>query len=1011
MKQSWKRLLTVVLAFALVLSVLPQNLARADDATYGKVTTDQVYLRKQPGTDADYWFRMNTNHVARILGTSLKNGKSWYKVETSHPDNNGRTYTGYIMADFFALMTADEVAQWVASGNAQPSNSPSSSTSGTTVTGNRLGEITANDVNFRKSAGLNGGLIMKLERGAIVELLTIPDTIDSSHWFRVRYNGTEGYIMSTYIRILPEISSVPSGTTIFGYVKLKEASVNLREGPGTSSLKRGEWRTKGEVLPYVSKPVSAEGSMWYEVVYSGNRYWVCGDFVQVVDSTGKGTSGGSTGTTVTPTPAPGTSTTTPTSGYVITTIGDVNMRILPFGERITWISKGVVLPYSKVIAPHSPGNDSSYTWYYVSYVVKGSTVNGYVRSDVVVPCNADGSTTGSTGSSGSTVTEPPSSGSTAPAASYLKTIATGVNVRQTPGGKTVVQVRLGTVLTVTGAATKASTIYTWYPVRTPDGKTGYVRSDVVTVCDASGNVGGSSGSTATEAPSTSGSYGYVKIMLDRTNIRKTPNGDKLFQIAKKGGVYPLWGTTQNKNNETWYPIYINGNYAWVRGDCVMVTDANGNAIGSTGTPSTPSTPSTPGASSTYLITILNDVNLRAAASKDSASLAKVDMGTVFAYKGTTGSGSNLWYKIIYNNKEMWVMGSCVRVMTQAEYDSWLQQHPNDEPQTEVVLGYVKTTANKVFIRDAANGNRTAKQIEKAGTVLPYTETQVVRNYTWYYITDADGFRGWITGEFCITCDKDGSTGSTVDPGNDGTYVPPTKGQEASYSTLKEGSSGDAVLKLVTELKMQGYYTGTITSTYTSAVTAAVKALQKAKGLSQTGIADEATQHALFQTVPKGTGSSSDEFTYYPIEKVDWFKGSINSEWARGTSAKVYDVKSGIVWTAYRWAGGNHVDAEPLTAADTVKLCRMYGVSNAQQIYDDNHWQGRPSVVLVGNHNYACSLMGMPHAPDSGVIKNNNFPGPLCIHFTNSKTHDSGVVRETHQEAIEYAYQNWPWGKK
>ena len=62
------------------------------------------------------------------------------------------------------------------------------------------------------------------------------------------------------------------------------------------------------------------------------------------------------------------------------------------------------------------------------------------------------------------------------------------------------------------------------------------------------------------------------------------------------------------------------------------------------------------------------------------------------------------------------------------------------------------------------------------------------------------------------------------------------GQEASYTTLKTGSTGQAVKNLVTELKNQGYYKGTVTNKYTTAVAAAVKDFQSAKGLSVDGIA-------------------------------------------------------------------------------------------------------------------------------------------------------------------------------
>jgi hypothetical protein len=43
---------------------------------------------------------------------------------------------------------------------------------------------------------------------------------------------------------------------------------------------------------------------------------------------------------------------------------------------------------------------------------------------------------------------------------------------------------------------------------------------------------------------------------------------------------------------------------------------------------------------------------------------------------------------------------------------------------------------------------------------------------------------------------------------------------------------------------------------------------------------------------------------------------------------------------------------------------------------------------------------MPHG--SGSIKNNNFDGHHCIHFTNSRGHSSNKVCSLHQAAIQKA---------
>ena len=143
------------------------------------------------------------------------------------------------------------------------------------------------------------------------------------------------------------------------------------------------------------------------------------------------------------------------------------------------------------------------------------------------------------------------------------------------------------------------------------------------------------------------------------------------------------------------------------------------------------------------------------------------------------------------------------------------------------------------LRATAGGTSILGRLAK-NLVLPYSESTTARNYTWYKVQTNLG-TGYVRGDCAEICDKDGNAvvTPTTPGGSTGT------GQEATYSTLRRGSTGTAVTNLVTELKLQGYYTGEITSSYTSAVEDAVKKFQKANGLTVDGKAGEATQKKLF----------------------------------------------------------------------------------------------------------------------------------------------------------------------
>ena len=1028
MKQFGKRLVTLTLALLMAMSVLPEEWHRSAQAAgaYGKVTADGVKLRKKASTSAAYWFKLDTGYVCQVLDVTASGDITWYNVEAVHPDpGSTRTYIGYIHGDFFTPLTEQEAAEYEANGKLEDSSAdtstdtaPDTSTGDTsaddaakeedasqedssadTSTGSNTnayagatGQITNDGVNFRESEG--GNMICKLDRGTVVEVLTIPPVIDTNHWYKVRYAGDVGYIMSTFLQVVS--TGDPNGTptdpdadlSLYGYVKLVLSSANLRLTPaGTVGA---QWENTGEVLAVVAPPVTEKNFVWYPVEFEGNRYYVREDTVQLQAT--PGSSGSSSGSTS------GGTTTTPTIvGYVRTTKSGVNLRLKPAGTVVTQINKGEVLPMIANVT-----KDSGYYWYNVQ---TPDNVRGYLRGDCVVVCNADGSNI----ESGSTpvVTDPPA----ATSYGHVKTIKDKVNLRTKPAGSSQEQIALGVVVPMTGKKVKSGSYY-WYPVKAASGKTGYLRSDCVMECNADG-----SDPSVTDAPETSeptestpptettppttSAYGYVMVTKDSVNLRRTAAGTKIGEV-NSNSVWPMTGAKVKAKGYYWYPVNVEGKNGFIREDCCfqLSKTQQESYLAGNGVPDE----DTVEATSNYVITTLDKVNLRVGATKDSTAKFNVALGTVMAYKSTATVSGAKWYRVIYSNTEVWVLGSCVDEMTASEYEEWAAKNPNNTPQTEVIAGYVRTTADGVNLRKTAAGT-VINRVDK-GNVYSYSKTEAASGYTWYYVKTPVGY-GYLRSDCVMECNSDGSNFAPIV-----TTPPSSSGQEASYTTLKLGSSGTAVKNLVEELKNQGYYSGDVTSSYTSAVEAAVRAFQTAKGLTVDGIAGSQTQHALFGTVPIGSGDSSNlSFTHYPAEKIDWFTGGIQQLWPKGANYKIYDVKTGIVWWAHRWSGFNHADIETLTAADTARLCKIYGVSKASEINNKKHWHRRPCLVTIGTRTFACSLYGVPHNPDGDTIPDNDMIGQLCLHFTNSMTSDTKVVDSNHQKAIDYAYQNAPGGQK
>lgn len=1045
MKHSWhwmRTLLTLTLVLTLCgltpAAVLDVGYAESaaegttTAAAYGMATADDVIVRKQPSTSANYWFRINTGFVCEILDTVVRGDTTWYKVNSTHPTPNGRTYIGYVRASFFRPLTAEETEAYLAGGRvnvtatpapaqtpaltlqpsaddalvtATPANgsdfpfdtsimggttstplvsmiTPTPTTSQVTY---GTGEITASGTNFRVAPSLSAGVIGKLNSGTVVTLLAIPDTIDENHWYQIRYNGQEGYIQSNFIRVLTAAVTATPRPSVYGTVKLLYDSANLRDAPNGTT--RALWQGKGSTLSVAGVSQDKGGFTWYPVYYGTDNtiYYVRSDVVEY-------TAGSGVINTPTPTPASGSA-----YGYVITTAAGVNLRLSAGGEVIVQVPRNVVLT---CIGAPVQTSGSSYLWYYVRY----NNLAGYIRGDFVRVCDQNGNPLGeATAAPSVTATPVVYSG-------YVKLTKTGVNLRVSPAGRSQGQYDIGLILPIAGA-TVSSGRYQWFCVRTPDGKTGYVRSDCAVPCDLNGN---QVTVTPTPAPTTTTSistYGYIQITKPSTNLRRTIGGETIHQLAKES-VWPLIGTVITTNGVTWYPVSADGYTGFVRGDCAYKLSATQEASYLAGKGIPKETPAPTGSiqQTSYVQTTLDYVNLRQTASRDSKSVAKVRTGTVLAFNATTTAGTSTWYRVVYNSTEVWVLGSCVKVMTQAEYQEWLNKNPGAAtPQPDAAKGYIVTTRDGVNIRATANGSRILTRVNK-GTVLPYyAENIKAGSYTWYLIRLSNGTEGYIRSDMVSKSNNNGGTLPTATPAPTGS--PATK-PSATYTTLRLGSTGDAVTRLVQELINQGYYTGSVTNVYTSAVQAAVRAFQSAKGLTVDGIAGKQTQHALFGTVEPGADDYTDyNFQFYPAEKIDWYTGGIQQLWAKGASYKIYDVRTGIVWWARRWAGYSHADIEPVTAADTARLCQIYGVNNAQEIWDKNLWQRRPCLITIGNRTFACSLFGMPHNPDGDTIPDNNMTGQICMHFTNSKGHESGKVDTYHQQAIEYAWQNCPAGHK
>ncbi len=151
---------------------------------------------------------------------------------------------------------------------------------GSVPVGSRL-KTTAN-VNFRSGPSTGYSVLRVLASGTEVE--TVDVTSASNNFYKVRHNGTAGWVHGNYLTIVSTPSGGSSGvngTLEAGTVLDVVASVNFRSGPSTSY----------KVLTVLSggAQVTATGTApqnrYYQVEHQGEVGWAHGGYLKLASST------------------------------------------------------------------------------------------------------------------------------------------------------------------------------------------------------------------------------------------------------------------------------------------------------------------------------------------------------------------------------------------------------------------------------------------------------------------------------------------------------------------------------------------------------------------------------------------------------------------------------------------------------------------------------------------------------------------------------------------------------
>ncbi|HPF88386.1 MAG TPA: peptidoglycan-binding protein [Candidatus Limiplasma sp.] len=397
------------------------------------------------------------------------------------------------------------------------------------------------------------------------------------------------------------------------------------------------------------------------------------------------------------------------------------------------------------------------------------------------------------------------------------------------------------------------------------------------------------------------------------------------------------------------------------------------------------------------------VVLREESSKTSKALQTLPEGEKVTVLRTSGE----WYRVRYGNFTGYIMQQYVDmsdssvIANQDKIDDLgdapgalnIGDEGNDVKKLQkalAILGYYTMKADGIY----GNGTTTAVALFQQANDL--YEDGIAGKHT---ITA-------IFGSCARTSDITVSGSDAVGSEDDDQYESvasstSTKNVVSSYAEIgsvpdacSEGDSGSDVIKVQQALYLLGYYNSVIDGDYGTQTVEAVKHFQKNRGMKQDGIAGTSTIRVLFSgmTTEASSSSSSSSSTTYETLVLDWFEDNVSAVIPKHATFTIKDVRTGKTFKAKRWSGVNHLDAEPLTAEDTATMKSIYGGSWS--------WSRRPILILYKNKVYAASMNGMPHG--TTTISGNNFDGHFCIHFKNSKTHETEKVDSAHQACVTEA---------
>ena len=227
-----------------------------DLALKGEVTDTYVRYRSSPSTAGTVLGSLNTG--AAVTVTGIESG--WYRLSVSGS-------TGYMRSDYIMITGADSSAK---NNTDKPKEDPPQAPESV------KGLVTDNYVNFRTASNTSANIIRMLNKDTEVEILG-----KEGSWYKISYNGTVGYMSSSYVKesdgkvsVKPKDPEIEVEELDFeGFVN--NSYVRMRTGPATS------YSIIYTLGTNTSVKVTGRANGWYRVVYNSKTGFIRNDYVTI----------------------------------------------------------------------------------------------------------------------------------------------------------------------------------------------------------------------------------------------------------------------------------------------------------------------------------------------------------------------------------------------------------------------------------------------------------------------------------------------------------------------------------------------------------------------------------------------------------------------------------------------------------------------------------------------------------------------------------------------------------